>query len=924
MRRTILAVPVIALAVGALTALHGGPFVAADRASGAVSRRVAVHVRGVSDAQVRTTGLVVPLRRRGPTQGELRALDKNGQPAGECPLKHTTVSADVSGFVARVTVTQQFHNTAQEPIEAIYAFPLPADAAVGDMDMRIGNRFVKGEIKRKEEARAVYEAAKAAGQAAALLDQERPNIFTQSVANIMPGDDVTITIKYVNTLKYDEGIYEFAFPMVVGPRYTPDGGYSVPGKRGAPSAQNQTSRNVGNQAVVTDADKITPPITPPGTRAGHDISLTVNLDAGIPLGEITSVMHDIDIIRDAKTRAAISLSDQATIPNRDFILRFSVAGGAIQTGLLTHADTQGDGFFTLILQPPAAPPQSQISNKEMVFVLDQTGSQQGEPIAKSKETMIYAIQHLHSGDTFQLIGFNTDVFPCFEHAVPSTPENIQKAVDYLKPLEGAGGTDILKAADYALKMPVDPARLRIICFMTDGYIGNDMQTIEYVKTHRGQARMFPFGIGSSVNRFLIDGMATEGRGEADYVTLGEDGKAIAEKFYRRIASPVLLDPQVDWGGLPVEEVYPKQIPDVFSFGPIILKGRYTRAAEGDITVRGLVRGQPWQQTVHVSLPPIQRNAAGIESLWARAKIEDLQSQDWIGAQTNNPIPDIKEQIIDVALQHRLMSQYTSFVAVEQRVVNVGGRQRTVDVPVEMPEGVSYAGIFGEEKGKAILSTRSLSASGSMNMFYSTNAPASAPPVALGVGGAAGKSSAGFGGRFSGGVAAGTPVARAPAIAAIPAPMPARPPGVAANHSVVADAFMDLSDGASSRMDEAIIAGKPAGAKALSLMKAEERIATLERLKMHLALRGLAPQVKEKGVAGTLHTKAVQVDKGRVEIQVALNSLPKDGLAKLKTLGFTLDATLTPGRLLLGSISVDKLDALAELTFVRRIDPVILK
>lgn len=921
MRRSFVAVPAIALALGAIIALHGRSLVAADRASVGTSRRVAVHVRGVSEPQVRNAGLVVPLHRRGPTQGELRALDNNGQPAGECPLKHTSVNADVSGFVARVTVTQQFHNPSKEPIEAIYTFPLPADAAVDDMDMRIGNRLVKGEIKRKEEARAVYEAAKAAGQAAALLDQERPNIFTQSVANIMPGDDVTITIKYVNTLKYDDGVYEFAFPMVVGPRYTPDGGYTAPGKRGAPSSQTQTSRNVGNQAVVTDADKITPPITPPGTRAGHDISLTVNLDAGIPLGDITSVMHDIDIIRDGKRRAMVSLSNQATIPNKDFILRFSVAGGAIQTGLLTHADSQGDGYFTLILQPPAAPPQSQISNKEMVFVIDQTGSQMGEPIAKAKETMIYAIQHLHSGDTFQLIGFNTDVFPCFEHAVPANQANIQKAVDYLKPLEGAGGTDILKAADYALRMPVDPARLRIICFMTDGYIGSDMQTIEYVKTHRGQARMFPFGIGSSVNRFLIDGMATEGRGEADYVTLGEDGKAAAQKFYRRIDSPVLLDPQIDWGGLPVEEVYPKQIPDVFSFGPIVLKGRYTRAAEGDITVRGLVRGQPWQQTVHVSLPPIQPSAAGIESLWARAKIEDLQSQDWIGAQTNNPIPDIKEQIIDVALQHRLMSQYTSFVAVEQRVVNVGGRQRTVDVPVELPEGVSYGGIFGEKKDMSALSTRSLSASvnGNLNYFYSTNGPA---PVALGLSKAPSSAAAGFGG---GSYAMATPAAPPPAIAATPALAPARQAAVAAKVAHGAfDLLMDRGDALSADIDGPIALGKPEGVKALKDMKPAERAATLERVKMHSALRDLAAQVKAKGKAGTLHTRSVQVDNGRVEIQIGLNSLPKDALAKLKALGFTLDATLTPGKLLLGSISVDKLDALAELAFIRRIDPVILK
>jgi Ca-activated chloride channel family protein len=920
-------VPAVLLAMGAIVALHGRGIVAAAR----TSNRVVVHVRGVSGPAIRNAGLVVPLQQRGPTQGELRMLDRKGQPAGECPLTHTDVSADVSGFVARVTVTQQFHNPSNEPIEAVYTFPLPSDAAVDDMDMRIGNRVVKGEIKRKEEARAVYEAAKAAGQATALLDQERPNIFTQSVANIMPGEDVRITIKYVNTLKYDEGRYEFVFPMVVGPRFVPGGGYTVPGKRGAPSPQRQTGRDVGKQAVVTDADKITPPITPPGTRAGHDISVSVNLDAGVELGEITSVMHDIDVARDGKNRAEINLSNQASIPNKDFILRFTVAGGAIQTGLLTHANGNNDGYFTLILQPPAAPPQSKISEKEIVFVIDQTGSQMGTPIEMSKTAMKYAIRHLNPGDTFQLVGFNTSVYPCFEKAVPATPDNIAKAIAYLDPLEGAGGTDILKAADYALSMPVDPSRLRIICFMTDGYVGNDMQIIDYVKTHRGQARMFPFGIGSSVNRFLIEGMAREGRGQSDIIALNEGPTAASEKFYRRIASPVLLDPQVDWGGLPVQEVFPQQIPDVFSYGPIILKGRYTHAAEGDITVRGLVRGKPWQETIHVSLPPLQPNGGGIESLWAREKIDDLQSQDWIGAQTGSPIQNIKDQIIDVALAHRLMSQYTSFVAVEQRVVNVGGRQRTVDVPVEMPEGVSYDGIFGEAKDKSALTAGTLYATGSnqynLNFNY-RNAPASTGAFGMSKLSPAvpqqSLSRGTVGGGFGGAVAA-IPTPAAPPMPGGP-PMPAVRLAPPAKPPVRSRLTLSESPAHAAVSTNGSLAGEELAFKsdALKAMKPADRMALLENVKMHTALHGLAAKVKAEGKNGTLHTPSVQVDNGRVWVQVWVKSASKANLAKLKAAGFTLETTLMPGKLLLGSVPVAKLESIAALVFVARIEPVILK
>ncbi len=632
-----------------------------------------------------------------PTSGSLQILDKNGKPAGFCPLKHTDVVADIAGYVSRVTVTQQFANPSKEPIEAVYTFPLPDDAAVDDMTMVIGNRVIKGTIMRREDARQVYEEAKARGQSAALLDQERPNIFTQSVANIMPGSDIKITISYVNLLKYEEGRYEFTFPMVVGPRYTPSGGYRRPGERGKPSDRPIIYEDPGNTSVVTDADKITPPITPPGTRAGHDISLTVNLDAGLPLQDIRSALHDVEIRRVDPMRAVVRLKNARTIPNKDFVLRYSAAGSELAEGILTYVKPgQPGGYFTLIMQPPAAPPQDMVSPKEMIFVIDQTGSQSGWPIKKAKETMAYCLENLNPGDTFQLIGFNTDVYPCFPKPVPANRSNIEKALRWLEPIEGSGGTDILKSVDYALSIPADPGRLRIVCYMTDGYVGNDMQIIEYVGKHRGQARMFPIGIGNSVNRFLIEGMAREGKGMPDYVLLNEDGAEHAAKFYRRIASPLLLDVNIEWGGLPVEEVYPRYIPDVFSAGPVIVKGRYTHAADGFVTISGLLRGRPWSRRMPVTLPPVDREGSAIATLWAREKIEDLQRQDWVGAQTGNPKLAIKDAIVRLALEYRLISQYTSFVAVEQKVVNVGGRQRTVDVPIEMPEGVSYEGIFGAE------------------------------------------------------------------------------------------------------------------------------------------------------------------------------------------------------------------------------------
>lgn len=858
------------------------------------------------------------------TPGCLTIIDDKGQATGLCPLKHTSVTADVSGFVARVTVKQEFGNPSNKPVEAIYTFPLPGDAAVDDMTMTVGKRVIKGEIKRREEARQIYETARQQGQVAALLDQERPNIFTQSVANIMPGEKVVIAISYVNLLKYDDGKYEFNFPMVVGPRFVPQGGYTVPGKRGEPAPKDRPGPNprpvpVGKaantavvppgrvpantgptKAVVTDPEKITPPITPPGTRAGHDIDLTVNLDAGVTLRGIESVLHKVDIRRDGDTAATVRLADAKTIPNKDFILRFSVAGENLESGLLTHRGDKGPGYFTLILQPPAAPRQERISAKEMVFVIDQTGSQSGWPIAKGKEVMRHCIDSLNPGDTFQLIGFNTEVYPCFPKPVEANARTIKQAQDFLAPIEGRGGTDILKSIEYALTIPDDPSRLRIICYLTDGYVGNDMQILDFIGRNRGRARVFPIGIGNGVNRFLIDGMAKEGRGVADYVTLEEDGKAAAKRFYERIASPLLLDVQIDWGSLPVDEVYPRHIPDVFTAAPIIVKGRYAHAAEGDIAIRGLVRGRPWKQVLHVNFPDRTSDGAAIPTIWARERIEDLQSQDWMGAQTGQPNPSIKEDIINTALEFRLMSQYTSFVAVEQRVVNVSGELKTIDVPVEMPEGVSYEGIFGDaaQQKQALAGSKPPVGRGAVTGTYFYGVPSRPASGASGL---------------SGGLAAAksmAPATLSPVVSNGPLP------GLAEAEEPLA-----LTDTGVSRDESAIRRNEKAAMDAVGKLAPGERLATLRRAKLDATLVGLADKVKAEGTNGSLKKAGLpEVVKGKVTVQVWLNSLPADGLARLKAAGFTPAATLQPKRLLLGTIDVGRLDALIELGFVARVEP----
>jgi Ca-activated chloride channel family protein len=615
------------------------------------------------------------------TPGALMRVVKDREPV-PCPLRHTDVKAEISGFISRVTVTQEFENTLGEKIEAVYAFPLPPKSAVDDMTMYIGSRTVRGKIKRREEARRIYEAARARGQLAGLLDQERPNIFTQSVANIPPGAKVKVVISYVETLKYEDGSYEFSFPMVVGPRYMPGG----PAGRTGGGWSPDTSR-------VPDASRISPPVAPPGARAGHDISIEVKLDAGLPIDALNATTHEVVTERPGPRQAIVRLKNKTEIPNKDFVLRYDVAGGAIQDAILTHR-ASASGFFTLILQPPERVRPEEITPKEIVFVIDTSGSMSGFPIEKAKEVVDLSLKGLHPRDTFNLITFSGDTVILFPEPVPATAENVEQARLFLASRQGRGGTEMMKAIRAALDPSDRQGHIRVVCFLTDGYVGNDMEIVGEIKRHPN-ARVFSFGIGGSVNRFLLDKMAEEGRGEVEYVSLRDDGSAAARRFHERVRTPVLTDIAIEWGGLPVAQVYPERIPDMFSAKPVVVVGRYTGAARGAIRLKGRTASGVFIREVPVTLPERESRHDTLASLWARTRIDDLMAGDWAGMQRGAPQEAIKAEITQLGLDYRLMTQFTSFVAVEETVVSEGGQPRRIEVPVEMPEGVSYEGVFGE-------------------------------------------------------------------------------------------------------------------------------------------------------------------------------------------------------------------------------------
>ncbi len=799
------------------------------------------------------------------TEGRLDAFGAGGKALGPCPLKHTDVQAVISGTLARVTVTQQFHNPFKDKIEAVYVFPLQQDSAVDDMTMTVGERVVKGVIKERGEAKRIYEQAKEQGKVASLLDQERPNIFTQSVANIEPGEQVTITICYSQTMNWEDGRFEFDFPTVVGPRYIPGqttgGDQPVPvdkpmppmfrkqdpqrGPEGEPPVVNPDPVKPTDQ--VPDADRITPPVVEEGFRAGHDISITVTINAGRPIEDLKSVLHEVSVEHPGgdKSRAVVRLTEKAVLPNRDFAISYRTAGDAITDAVLTHSDGRGN-FFSMVIQPPARVKQEQVVPRELVFVLDTSGSMGGFPMETSKAMMRRAIENLRPEDRFNIVTFAGNTSVLFPDPVANNEKNRHKALRFIDTLQGAGGTEMMKAINMALGGEHDPKKVRIVCFLTDGYVGNDMEIVGAVKEHAKTTRVFSFGIGNSVNRFLMDTMAQAGRGESHCVMTHEQAQKSADRFYERIDAPVLTDISLDFGGLEVEEVYPKHIEDLFAAKPVVVKGRYKTPGTGVIKLKGTNAAGAFEREIPVTFGATDSGNAVLASQWARAKVDDLMMRDMRGMQVGTVEAELKKEIIGLGLQFNLLTQFTSFVAVEELKITEGGKARTIRVPVEMPQGVSYSGVFGDSAGG-----RAMRMAGNFSSRRDASKPM-APVPASGIG-------------FGGGAT------NAPAEEAA--------------------------------RDEAVLEHlekTPTGDK---LTPADKR-KNLLALKLDESLRKLAAS------GGT----------NPIEVRVTLRDFSDEAIAKLEALGFKLLAKATSVKLAVGTIPTDKLEELALLEVVRSVDP----
>jgi len=605
-----------------------------------------------------------------PGTGSLMARLPDAQKEVPVPLKHTDVKAAIAGYIATVQVTQQFHNPYSVKIEATYVFPLPQNAAVNEFVMTVGERRIRGIIRERAEAERIYLEARRQGYVASLLTQERPNIFTQKVANIEPGKEIDIEIRYFHTLAYVDGWYEFVFPMVVGPRFNP------PGSTAGVGAVGRGRGGLSGQATEVQYMK-------PDERSGHDIALAVDVDAGVPIEDVLSRNHVVAASQPAPSRAAVKLNPLDSIPNKDFVLRYRVAGKTVKSAIMAHRDKRG-GFFTMMLYPPAELASVERAPMEMIFVLDCSGSMNGQPIAQSKKAVERALRSLRPDDTFQLIRFSNSASKLGRAPVEATPENVRNALAYLQSLEGEGGTMMIEGIKAALSYEHEARRLRFVAFLTDGYIGNEEQILTEVCARIGHSRIFSFGVGSSPNRYLLDGLARVGKGCVAYLGLNDDAGPVMDRFFERVSHPALADIEIDWGGMQVADVYPKQVPDLFVGRPVILTGRFSGEGAASVRVKGRVAGEERAIALRANLEDAAASRQGIPCVWARAKIEELSY-----LALAEPSAELPTQIKQVALDYGLMSAYTAFVAVDSLTKTAGDHGVSVAVPVPVPDGVRY-------------------------------------------------------------------------------------------------------------------------------------------------------------------------------------------------------------------------------------------
>ncbi len=583
----------------------------------------------------------------------------NGDPSIDAlPLKETRADVTISGTIAHVRVTQVYKNDGRKPIEAIYVFPGSTRAAVFAMRMTIGDRVIAAEIQKKAEARAMYEEAKREGKTASLLEQERPNVFQMNVANILPGDTIRVEMDYAEGLISEDGAYQFVYPAVVGPRFT--------GESNETEGYTET------------------PYTHSGEKPTYGWDLSVRLAAGMKIKRVSSTSHPIATTFTTGDIADITLSNKGAAGTKDFVLDYQLTGETIDTGVLLYEGRDGEKFFLAMVEPPARVEARMKPRREYVFIVDVSGSMHGFPIETAKHVMNGLLDTMNENDRFNILCFSGGNQVLAPESLAVTPDNVAEARAFMDRMSGGGGTEILGALREALAMKTPEGYARTFVAVTDGYVSVEPQVFSTIRKNLGNANFFAFGIGSSVNRHLIEGMARMGLGAPFFVMEGQDdSKEMAKKFERYIDSPVLTDIKVGFEGFNAYDVEPAAVPDLFASRPVMVFGKYKGEAKGRIVLTGVSGAGRFEQRLEVSkYRPTGSNEA-LRYLWARHRITTLSD-----LQPYEPSEKNVAEITELGLTYNLMTEYTSFIAVDQRVRTEGGKTVTVKQPLPLPDGVS--------------------------------------------------------------------------------------------------------------------------------------------------------------------------------------------------------------------------------------------
>ncbi len=570
------------------------------------------------------------------------------------PPKETDYRVGIRGDLAAVTVEQTFVNSTDSTIDAVYQFPLNRRAAVYAMTMHVGERVVRATIEKEQEAREAYERANRRDKKAALLSQERPNWFTQRVANLEAGQQVRVTLRYVHPLPREEGAYQFVAPTRLGKRYG-DGA----------SARNDLVFGDGESEAVSA----------PSER-GSKVSVEVRIEAPMPVRRIRSASHMLRLRKYDADDWRVDLARDGEMPDEHFRMSFETSGAEPEVGLNTYWDEEAEkGYFSLLMEPPRRPDPREISNREIVFVMDTSGSMQGEPIAKSKRFVKAALRELRRvRDSFRIVEFNNAASEFSSEPIEANDETVGEALEYVDELAAGGGTEYEPGLERALGPATPIGAVRLVVFLTDGKIGYEFEALRALRERVGEARLFGIGIGPSVNRYLLEEMGRMGRGFARF--LGKDhprrpemkvGEEI-EWIVDRIEAPILTDLRVDWGSLEVTGVSPKPVPDLFAGESVRVHGTYANPGEHTVKVHGTMGADRVMLPVTRKFPGSEGDGEAVELTWARQKIRETM-HDLMGARLRDgggTSPEVyRERIVDLGLEHSLVTQWTSFVAVAE-------------------------------------------------------------------------------------------------------------------------------------------------------------------------------------------------------------------------------------------------------------------